>query len=71
MHTYIVKPVRFTIVPIVQRLKTPDFESGNQSSSLCRNWFIHVNLRLYTLEDLNPHAFGVLVICFKGNVTDK
>jgi len=25
----------------------------------------------YTFEDLNPHAFGVLFISFKGNVADK
>jgi len=24
-----------------------------------------------TFEDLNPHAFGVLFISFKGNVADK
>ena len=26
---------------------------------------------VYTLEDLNSHASGVLFICFKGNVTRK
>ena len=26
---------------------------------------------IYTFEDLNPHAVGVLFISFKGNVADK
>ena len=27
--------------------------------------------KIYTFEDLNPHAKGVLFISFKGNVADK